>query len=157
MASKAMRLAFVGIVMAVAPGVSRAVPAEHIVSGVVQVRDGAWLGIEALSDALGPIPGRAWLGGELPLPSIEITLDCLDVTWQPSVYPIPPYLPYHRVQASGTGSDGVRYFITAYDASPRPVGFGDYATVTAEPADGACGAHPEAAAPVMNGNLTISP
>ena len=138
----------------VVPASSRATPGPHAVTGTVQVQDGTWLGLSAPDVEL---PGRAWLGHGVPAPSIEIELDCVQVSWHRPVYPIPPYLPYHLVQASGLGSDGVRYFITAYDVVARPLGFGDHAAVTSTPAQGACEANPDAAVPIKTGDLAVLP
>lgn len=139
-------------------GPAQATPGSHLVTGTVQLETGAWLGIEA-QEAVPVAPaGLAWLANDtLPRPSIQIALDCLVVTWQMTVYPIPPYLPYHLVETSGTGSDGDAYFITVYDFVNAPIGFGDRAIVSKSPGAGNCGAAAEQGAQVAAGQITVLP
>lgn len=154
-----MRLSRAMIVLAVvlsSAWTAQATPGHHAVTGIVQMDGGVWLRLDVSADVTPELYGRAWLGRDA-VPAIAISIDCIDVTWNQPVYPIPPYLPFHSVLASGTGTDGVRYYITAYDTFPRPAGFGDYAAVSTEPAGGPCGADPELVVPVASGALTVLP
>lgn len=129
-----------------------------VVSGTIMLEDGALFHIGVESHGAEPT-GNAWLAraGAEGIEVIEIAIDCLEASWHQPVYPIPPYLPYHMAQASGSVADGTRYFITAYDVVPRPVGLGDRLVLDTEPGDGACGAHDSIGSPVAAGEITIGP
>lgn len=137
------------------PVAGQATPGPKAVAGITQLQDGRWFGIMGSTEGGSGYRGRAWIGAAATSSGIEVSLDCLDVAWHQPVYPIPPYLPFHLVQASGIGANGVRYFITAYDAVTDPVGFGDRAAVSTASGTGACGTDPDAAIPIKVGDINV--
>lgn len=143
------RVVTIIVMVVVAAGAAQAHDSEHVVAGVVELEDGLSLRIAASDVAL----GDAWLGGAA---AVHVTLDCVETSWHQPVYPIPPYLPYHRVEASGIGDDGARYYVTLYDVVSRPAGFGDQVQITTAPGYGACGADLEWFEPAKLGDIAVA-
>lgn len=142
------------------PMIATSTPSEHaIVTGNVRLSDETWVLIDIQPGYPGLI-GKAWLSRLAPeeVHVVEIEIDCVEASWHQPVYPIPPYLPYHAVAASGVAaSSGSRYYITAYDLVVRPAGFGDRLVIETEPGPEACGTSGSAGDPVKTGEIVIGP
>ncbi|HEX9711502.1 MAG TPA: hypothetical protein VGB52_02985 [Actinomycetota bacterium] len=131
---------------------------DHAVTGAGVLDDGTVFQVNAHT-AFGDVPGMVRLTRPGAAGVVEITLECLAVSWHQPVYPIPPYLPFHLAEASGIDNDGVRHYVTIYDLVIRPVGFGDRMILSTEGGSGACGTTGinDIGRPLATGDITITP
>lgn len=131
---------------------------HHAVSGSVLLDDGAWFQIDAQRTD-GAVLGKAWLVRAAAAGPViaEITIDCLEVSYESFVYPFPPYTPFHVARASGATTDGDHYYITAIDTAGEHLGFGDRLSLDTETHEEACGAPSSVGVPIGAGEIVVAP
>lgn len=124
----------------------------HIAVGNALLPDGLSLSIRA-----DEISGTAWLTRDpLWVMGLQISLQCVAYEFVLTPYPsYPNGLPFHRMHASGLGSDGETYYLSVFDTDPAGVNLRDTVSVSTTPGTAACGGSAEGG-PVASGDFTIA-
>ncbi len=114
-----------------APGPSSARPFDHVVAGVGTSGIGDRLAIYGYDSLLADDGGGAFIRTYLGRTTIDVPFDCLVVG----------FIPQHTVYASGTGTNGTRYYIGVQDnTTPPAIGPYDTISISTTPGTGPCGA-----------------